>query len=139
MKIDPDLYRKSKSIIPDRTKDYEDYLRRRISVSNRAELLKLEIEECDAKRESLMKEYDLEMELQAQIQTEQKSLEEVTELVIGIINNLGYIGLDRLEDIAELHNVSLAELKKSIPPELQEKFVKYHLEPPSNIAEIEGI
>lgn len=139
MKIDPDLYRKSKSIIPDRTKDYEDYLRRRISVSNRAELLKLKIEECDAKRESLMKEYDLEMELQAQIQTEQKSLEEVTELVIGIINNLGYIGLDRLEDIAELHNVSLAELKKSIPPELQEKFVKYHLEPPNNIAQIEGI
>ncbi|MCE7699527.1 MAG: hypothetical protein K8E24_012220 [Methanobacterium paludis] len=97
MKTDFDMYRKSKPLIPDRTKDYEEYLRRRIAVSNRAELLKLEIEECDARRESLMKEYDLEMELQAEIQPEQeKSVEEIADLVVAIINNLGYIGLDRL-------------------------------------------
>ena len=132
MKIDFDLYRKSKPLIQDRTKDYEDYLRRRIAVSNRAELLKLEIEECDARRESLMKEYDLEMELQAEIEPEQeKSVEEIAELVIAIINNLGYIGLDRLEDIAELHHLSVAELKQAIPKELSCKFVKHHVDPPS--------
>ena len=58
MKIDYDLYRKSKAIIKDRTKDYENYLRRRITVSNRAELLKLEIEELDERRKALMKPHN---------------------------------------------------------------------------------
>ncbi|MCE7697336.1 MAG: hypothetical protein K8E24_000160 [Methanobacterium paludis] len=105
-------------------------------MTNRAELLKLEIEECDARRESLMKEYDLEMELEAQIKPEeQRSVEEVADLVVAIINNLDYIGLDRLEDIAELHHVSLAELKQKIPQEMHSKFVKHHLEPGSILAD----
>ncbi|MCE7697312.1 MAG: hypothetical protein K8E24_000015 [Methanobacterium paludis] len=109
-----------------------DAVKLQLAVSNRTELLKLEIEECDARRESLMKEYDLEMELQAEIEPEQeKSVEEIADLVVAIINNLGYIGLDRLEDIADLHKISLAELKKAIPKELSCKFVKHHVDPPS--------
>ncbi|MCE7700161.1 MAG: hypothetical protein K8E24_015475 [Methanobacterium paludis] len=60
-----------------------------------------------------------------------KVMQGLIDLVIAIINNLGYIGLDRLEDIAELHNISLAELKKAIPKELSCKFVKHHVDPPS--------
>jgi len=134
MKIDYDLYRKSKAIIKDRTKDYENYLRRRITVSNRAELLKLEIEELDERRKALMKEFDTELELQEQINiNDNKTIEEVAEICINIIENLGYIGLDKMGTIAELHDVSLAELKKAIPMEYHEKFVKYHTDPQPEI------
>ncbi|MEN6552825.1 MAG: hypothetical protein ABFC34_08055 [Methanobacterium sp.] len=135
MKIDYDLYRKSKVIIKDRTKDYEDYLQRRITVNNRAELLKLEIEELDERRKALMKEYDTELELQGQINTEDKTIEDIAKTCINIIENLGYIGLDKMETIADLHDVSLAELKKTIPTEYHEKFVKYHTDPQPEICD----
>ena len=133
MKIDHDLYTKSKSIIPDRTKDYEDYLRRRISIENRGELIKVEIEELDARRVALMKEYDLEMELQGHLDHLEKNVEEVAQICLDIIENLGYIGLDRLKIIAELNGVGFADLKNSIPEEFHHKFVKYHLDLKSEI------
>ncbi|MCE7698579.1 MAG: hypothetical protein K8E24_006995 [Methanobacterium paludis] len=78
-----------------------------------------------------MKEYDLEMELQTEIQPEQeKSVEEIADLVIAIINNLGYIGLDHLEDIVELHKISLAA-QKGYFYELSCKFVRHHVDLPS--------
>jgi hypothetical protein len=64
------------------------------------------------------------MELRAEIQPEQeKSVEEIADLVVAIINNLYWPNL--LEDIAELHKVSLAEVKKAIPNELSCKFMKH--------------
>lgn len=81
-----------------------------------------------------MKEYDTELELQEQINiTDDKTIEEGAETCINIIENLGYIGLDKMETIAELHDISLVELKKLIPVELHEKFVKYHTDPQPEI------
>ena len=54
-----------------------------------------------------MKEYDTELELQEQINiNDNKTIEEVAEICINIIENLGYIGLDKMGTIAELHVIS---------------------------------
>ena len=38
----------------------------------------------------------------------------------------GVIGLDKLEDIANLNGVSIAELKAAIPADLTDKIVRFH-------------
>lgn len=123
MKIDEELYLKSKAIIPDRTKDYVNYLKRRIS-TNRAELLKKEIDDLDTKREALMREYDRELELQET--TEHRPLKDLVTTVEKIINHRGFIGENEIENLAYMNGYEFAELKAAIPPELHKKFVKFY-------------
>lgn len=130
MAIDMELYKKSKVIISNRTKDYEDYLRRRIYAGSRSEMLKMEIEDLDARREHAMNEYDIEVGLQEKQsehnQLQENELDAAVETVIRIMEATGVIGLDKLEDIANIKKVSVGELKKAIPDKLQDKFVTFH-------------
>jgi len=132
MKIDSELFRKSKAIIPDRTADYEDYLRRRIHAKDRAELLRMEIEELESKKKTLMEEYDIETKIKENaLEIDQEIDNEVqacVETVLKIIENEGCIGLDRLEDLAAFRDVSVAQVKIMIPDKFQEKIVRYHLQ-----------
>ena len=131
MNIDFDLYKKSKTLIPDRTKDYEDYLRRKIATSNRAEIIKMEIDELDMKKQELMKEYDREIGLMS-VEDELKG-EDINKLtfalnsVLKIIDNDGSIGLDRIEEIATVQDISFSELKSAIPDSMGDKILKHHL------------
>lgn len=131
MNIDEILYIRSKTVIPNRTKDYEDYLRRKIACGDRKELLKKEMEELESKKIFLQKEIDIEDSLADKIKEEEDEKIEVfngvVETVIKIIQNEGSIGLDKLEEISDLRGVSLAELKANIPEELRDKIVKFHL------------
>ena len=131
MNIDFDLYKKSKTLVPDRTKDYEDYLRRKIATSNRAEIIKMEIDELDMKKQELMKEYDREIGLMS-VEDELKG-EDINKLtfalntVLKIIDNDGSIGLDRIEEIATVQDISFSELKSAIPDSMGDKILKHHL------------
>ena len=131
MNIDFDLYKKSKTLIPDRTKDYEDYLRRKIATSNRAEIIKMEIDELDMKKQELKKEYDREIGLMS-VEDELKG-EDINKLtfalntVLKIIDNDGSIGLDRIEEIATVQDISFSELKSAIPDSMGDKILKHHL------------
>lgn len=130
MRIDHDLYRKSKALIPDRTKDYEDYLKRKIVTSNRAELIKMEIDELDMKKEQLMKEYDYEIGLESfDNAMEEEMINKKTfalNTVLKIITNEGAIGLDRIDEIATVQGISAGELKTMIPEDQRCKVVQYH-------------
>jgi|GEM_PF-1500334 len=131
MKIDAELFRKSKTIIPDRTADYEDYLRRRIHAKDRAEIIRMEIEELESKKNALMKEYDIETKIQenaAEIDQEiDNEVDAVVATALKIINNEGNIGLDRLQDLADFREVGLAQVKAMMPEEAKDKIVKHHL------------
>ena len=90
MLVDEELLLKTKAIIPNRTQDYEDYMRRRILASNRAELLKMEIDDIDARREHLMNEYDIEIGLiEKQKQNERTKQDDVN---AALEDNLKYYG-----------------------------------------------
>jgi hypothetical protein len=130
MNIDEELYNKSRLIISNRTKDYEDYLRRRIYAGSRSEMLKMEIEEIDSRREQLMHEYDIEIGLEEKQsehnQLHDNEMDKAVETVVRIMTVKGVIGLDKLEDIASMQEVSVSDLKQAIPEELHDKFVKFH-------------
>ena len=128
MKVDFELYRKSKPFIQDRTKDYESYLARKILTNNRAEMLKLEIEELDVQREALMKEYDQEVGIQSEL-FDDEDMDKISlalNTIEKIINNEGTIGLDRIEEIATIQDVSVAELKRRIPIKYRDKVLAHH-------------
>jgi len=132
MKIDAELFRKSKKIIHDRTADYEDYLRRRIHVKDRADLLRIEIEELESRKRVLMDEYDIETKIKENAPAIDQEIDnEVSacvETALKIIENEGNIGLDRLQDLADFREVSLAQVKAMMPDEVKDKIVKYHLQ-----------
>ncbi|MEN6592767.1 MAG: hypothetical protein ABFC12_05960 [Methanobacterium sp.] len=132
MKIDADLFRKSKAIIPDRTADYEDYLRRRIHAKDRAELLRMEIEELESKKKELMDEYDIETKIKENApEIDQEIDNEIMACVntaMKIINNEGCIGMDRLQELAEFREVSVAQVKAMMPGAAKDKIVRYHLQ-----------
>lgn len=130
MVIDRDLYEKSKMLIPNRTADYEDYLRRRLYTGNRPDLLKMEIDELDIRREVLMYEYDHEVGLlEEQAENEgkkQNDLDDAVKIVLNVIESDSVIGLDKLDTIATLKGVSVVDLKLAIPKKIHDKFVKFH-------------
>lgn len=130
MKIDERLYSKSKTLIPNRTKDYEDYLRRMIASNNRLEMLQKEQEELQNRMGYLDKEIDLEMDIKDKMKELENEAEDIInqalKTVINIIHNEGVIGLDRLEEIANYKRVSSAELRSRIPKELGDRIVNYH-------------
>ena len=137
MRIDEELYIKSRAIIKDRTADYEAYIRRRISV-NRAELLRKQIDELDAKRAALMKEYDYEVELQSTTKT--RTVDELTSLICRMIDRQGLIGLNQIDDIAFMNGLNPVELKTAIPEQYKDKFVKFYETPErSPFDEIGGV
>lgn len=132
MKIDADLFRKSKAIIPDRTADYEDYLRRRIHAKDRAELLRMEIEDLESKKKELMDEYDIEIKIKENApEIDQEIDNEIVACVntaMKIIDNEGCIGMDRLQELAEFREVSVAQVKAMMPEDAKDKIVRYHLQ-----------
>lgn len=132
MKIDPELHRKSKAIVGDRTADYEDYLRRKIGATDRAELLKMEIEELESKKESLMKEYDIETKIQENAeeidQAIDNQVQSCVDTVLKIIKNEGSIGLDKLQELADFRDVSVAQVKAMLPEKAKKSIVKHHLQ-----------
>jgi hypothetical protein len=131
MVIGPTLYRKSKAIIENRTKDYENYLARKIHTNNRAEMIKLEIEELDQKREALMKEYDIEIGIEAnEDHMEDETINKITyatNTIMKIVNNQGGIGWDKIEEIADFQGISLAELKLHLPESIKDKIVEHNV------------
>lgn len=130
MKIDEQLFIKSRPLIPNRTEDYEDYLRRKIAGQNRAEIIQMEIDRLDLQRAQLMKEYDIEIGLQdeqtVEERTESEQLLMALQTVTRVVDIQGVIGLDKIEDIANLHEVSFYELKNNLPAAIKEQVVKTH-------------
>ncbi len=129
MLIDKELHEKSKVIIPNRTKNYEDYLRRVINAGSRLEMLRMEKENLETKLERVKYEYEIEVELEEKQskynQLKHNELDAAVETVLRIVEKTGVIGLDKLEDIAIMKNVSISELKNSIP-DINDKFVSFH-------------
>jgi hypothetical protein len=91
----------------------------------------MEIDELDMKKQELMKEYDREIGLMS-VEDELKG-EDINKLtfalntVLKIIDNDGSIGLDRIEEIATVQDISFSELKSAIPDSMGDKILKHHL------------
>ena len=130
MKIPIELYTKSKALIPDRTKDYIDHLNRRIATSDRASMIQRELDEIKTRQEFL--EHELELELGLKEEEEKVSGEyndifkQAIQTIRNIINAEGCIGMDKMESIAALKDISFAELKINLPEDILEKVVNYH-------------
>ena len=130
MKIDLDLYEKSKLLIPNRTKDYVEYLHRRIRAGSSSELIKMEIEDLDRKREELKMQYEFKVALEKGSDSNilNRDITKAIETVTNIINNSGSIGIKKLTEIAEINNIIVRDLKEALPENLQDKITKYHPE-----------
>jgi hypothetical protein len=130
MKIDADLYEESKLVIPNRTKDYVEYLHRRIRAGSSSELIKMEIEDLDRKREELKMQYQFKVALENGSDSNilRRDIANAVETVTNIINNSGSIGVNKLKEIADINNIIVADLKAALPKDLQTKISKYHPE-----------
>ena len=130
MEIPYDLYIKSKALIPNRTEDYVDYLQRRIAASNRLDMLQQERDEVKARLEHLDIEIDHELNMKDELKDLEKEADELIEdaikTVTHIIMNEGVIGLDKIEQIAAVKDLSFGELKNAIPEDLRDKVVNFH-------------
>lgn len=130
MRIDVDLFNRSKQLIHNRTSDYEDYLRRTCVVVDKPNFIRNQIEEGQLKIAQLEKEYDLEIGLQKEnenlIKQQGTVMEGCVETIIKIIENEGRIGLDRIEEIANYRGVNASELKSEVPENYKSKFVSFH-------------
>jgi septal ring factor EnvC (AmiA/AmiB activator) len=129
MYISKKLYLKSKAFIPNRTADYEDYLERKLN-KNRLDNLRYEIEKKQRELSELESEYNYEIqsieENNRKIDDENKRFEIALHTANQVISaNNGIIGEDRLEIIAEIHDVSFGKLRDNIP---STKIVKFHPE-----------
>ncbi|EKF86849.1 hypothetical protein [Methanobacterium formicicum] len=130
MRIDRRLFDLSKLIISNRTKDYENYLQRKLMVRDKSAFLRDEIEKHESIIGELEVEYNIEIELQKEeeekIRKDGTILDSCIGTVMKIIDNEGIIGLDRLEEIANFKGISVSELKKAMPEEYKSKFVNFH-------------
>lgn len=132
MKIPIDLYNKSKIVIPEgtRTKDYIDYLTRRIAAVDKVSMIERELDEIKTRQEFLEHELELELGLKEEetkiVEEYDNIMESAIDTIRRIIDSEGIIGLDKIESIASLKDISFAELKMCLPGELQDKIVKYH-------------
>lgn len=130
MKIPYDLYIKSKALIPNRTDDYTDYLRRRIVASDRLDMLQQERDETRARLEHLDIEIDHELNMKEELNVLEKEADEIIGdaivTITHIVMNEGVIGLDKIEQIAAVKDLSFGELKNAIPEDLRDKVVNFH-------------
>jgi len=128
MKIPYDLYKKSDLIIPNRTKDYIDYLERRVATTDRASIIQKELDDLKTRQELL--EHELELELATREEREKVTSEYDSELLSAVetIKKIalaeGMVGEDKIEQVALWKDVSFAELRLMIPEDIN--VVKYH-------------
>lgn len=130
MKIPYDLWVKSKALIHNRTEDYIDYLKRRIAASDRLDMLQQERDEVRARLEHLDIEIDHELNMKEELKCLEKEVDEIIEdavkTITHIVMNEGVIGLDKIEQIATVKDLSFGELKNAIPLDLRDKVVNFH-------------
>lgn len=131
MQIDKELYMKSKNIIPNRTQDYEDYLRRRLSSKNRLEMLRKEREQLIDRVQELDLEIENEILFRRDLDLVEMEYEEVMDKAMKILNrmfkNHGKIGLNNIENVAVMNDLDYSDLKSRLPAEIKAKIVP-HLE-----------
>lgn len=127
MRIDEQLYIKSRAMIPNRTEDYEDYLRRRLGANNRLEMLEKERTETINHLNHIEKEIHEEREFVQNIEKTEMEYEQMMEKAVDTLTNIyenhGFIGSDNLESIATFNEISLGELKNRLPEEMRSKII----------------
>ncbi len=130
MSIDLDLFDKSELLISHRTKDYEEYLSRRIYTGTSSQLVRMEIDDLDKRREELMNVYNFKVKLEDGLDDNiiNQNMDKAVETVTNIISNEKSIGQAKLKDIADINNVFIRDLKAALSPELQSKITEYHPE-----------
>ena len=143
MKIPYDLWVKSNALIPNRTADYIDYLKRRLAASDRLDMLQQERDEVKARLEHLDIEIDHELNMKEELKYLEKEADEIIEdavqTIAHIVMNEGVIGLDKIEQIATVKDLSFSELKNAIPLDLRDKVVNFHPQIKQGKKGIEGL
>jgi len=143
MEIPHDLWVKSKALITNRTEDYIDYLERRLAASDRLDMLQQERDEVKARLEHLDIEIDHELNMKEELKYLEKEADEIiedaVETITHIVMNEGVIGLDKIEQIATVKDLSFSELKNAIPEDLRDKVVNFHPQIKQGEKGIEGL
>jgi hypothetical protein len=127
MFIQRDLYVKSKYIIPNRTEDYENYLRRRLASKNRMDMLEQE-------RTELLEQLNVveaEIKQEREFNSDEERIKIEYDIMVGkavdtltrIYEKHGFIGANNIEAIATMNEISIGELKNQLPSEIKKKIL----------------